>query len=436
MDQRDRSGRIPGFFLDFVRSEVSGSVVLLACTAFALALANSPWRSWYDDLAHTPLGVSWGSAAFTLSLQHWVNDLLMVLFFFVVGLEIKREVLVGELSSVEKATLPVAAALGGMVVPAALYTLLNAGGPGAPGWGVPMATDIAFALGILAMLGRRAPLGLKVFLTALAIADDLGAVLVIALFYTEQIAVVALLVAAALLGLLLLAARAGVRRPEVYVALGLGVWAAVLASGVHATVAGVLVALTVPVRARRDPAEFRATSAAALAELERGDLTRESMLGDDRQLACLEALHDAAGDMVPPGLALEHRLQPVQAWLVLPLFAFFNAGVNLAGGSTAPATVPLGIMLGLVVGKPLGIGLFSWLAVRSRRGRLPDGVSWIQLWGAGALAGVGFTMSLFISELAFADADLVAGAKLGILGASLTAGIVGWSLIRLAGRRA
>jgi NhaA family Na+:H+ antiporter len=431
MSHRADSTRIPGFFQQFVHSEVSGSIVLLVCTAAAMLWANSPWAQHYFDLAHTYIGVSWGDAYFKLSLQHWVNDLLMVLFFFVVGLEIKREILVGELASAEKAALPVAAALGGMVVPALLYAVLNIGGAGAAGWGIPMATDIAFALGILAMLGKRAPLGLKVFLTALAIADDLGAVMVIAVFYTEQIKVVALIIAAVLLGALMLMGRANVKQPALYLVLGFGVWAAVLASGVHATVAGVLVALTIPVRARRDPEHFWAVTDEAVGNLRGANLTRESMIEDGRQLSCLEALHDAAGDMVPPGLALEHRLHPVQAFLVLPLFAFFNAGVALGGGGAYPAAVPLGIVLGLVLGKPIGIGLFSWLAVRSGRASLPEGVTWSQIMGAGLLAGVGFTMSLFISELAFGDPALVAGAKIGILGASVIAGVGGWLLIRL-----
>ena len=429
-----RQRRVPDFFLQFVRSEVSGSIVLLACTALALAWANSPWQRQYFDLAHTYIGVSWGEAAFKMSLQHWVNDLLMVLFFFVVGLEIKREIVVGELSSGEKAALPVAAAVGGMVVPAGIYAALNWGGPGISGWGVPMATDIAFALGILAMLGKRVPLGLKVFLTALAIADDLGAVMVIAIFYTAQIKLLALAIAAVLLGLLLVAARANVKSQVVYILLGLGVWAAVLASGVHATIAGILVALTIPVRAQREPAAFWAVSEEATNYLRQSELTRESMIEDEHQLECFEAIHEAAGDMVPPGLALEHALHPVQAFFVLPLFAFFNAGVNLLGEASMPAAIPWGIALGLVLGKPLGIGLFSWITVRMGWGRLPAGVSWAMILGAGLLAGVGFTMSLFISELAFSDPDLVAGAKIGILGASLAAGVTGWLMLRLATR--
>lgn len=434
--RRDVGGPQPGFFLQFVRSEVGGSVVLLAATAVTLVWANTPAAPTYFAFVKTYVAVAWGDAGFKMSLQHWVNDLLMALFFFVVGLEIKREVLVGELASVRRAALPVAAALGGALVPAAIYAAINAGGPGAKGWGIPMATDIAFALGILALLGSRVPVGLKVFLTALAIADDLAAVLVIAIFYTATIKVVALAAAAGLLAAIVIAGRCGVRSPLVFVVLGLGVWVAVLASGVHATIAGVLTALLVPVRARRDPAAFWRASDEALACLDRDGLTRESMLRDDRQLASLEALHDAAGSMVPPGLALEHRLHPVLAYAVLPLFAFVNAGVSLGGGpAAAPAAITTGVALGLVFGKPLGIMLAGWLVVRAGLGELPAGVHWGHILGVGLLAGVGFTMALFVGDLAFTDPEAKDRAKQGILLASSVAAVSGYLCLLLVTRR-
>lgn len=434
--RRPADGVSRSTFQRFFRSEVSGSVVLLACTLVALAWANSPWSVSYFDLSHQYIGVSWGDAAFELSLQHWINDGLMVVFFFVVGLEIKRELVAGQLSSVRKAFLPVAAAIGGMVVPASLYAILNAGGPGAPGWGIPMATDIAFALGILALFGARAPIGLKVFLTALAIADDIGAVLVIALFYTETISVPALLVAGGFLALLVVANRVHLRRPGIYILLAIGCWAAVFASGVHATVAGILVAMVVPVRARIDPSEFfeRATGGVSrLQELE-GALTRHSMLERSDQLEILDDLHEATGAMRPSGITLEHLLHPVQAFFILPLFALFNAGVRLEAGSIAalPAPITLGILLGLFVGKQIGIPLFSWLAIKSGRASLPEGVTWPMVWGASCLAGVGFTMSLFISDLAFRDPALIAEAKIGILAASLLSGLVGYLVLHKA----
>lgn len=375
----------------FVHSEVSSSGMLLACTAAALVLANSPWADSYRALASTRLGPWWGDRTFTLSVQAWINDLLMAVFFFVVGLEIKRELVVGQLSSRRKATLPVVAALGGMVVPALLYAAINRGGPGARGWGIPMATDIAFALGVLAAFGRRVPAGLKVFLTALAITDDLGAVLVIALFYTSQLHWVALLVAGALLALVGAVSRAGVRRPFVYAALALGVWAVVFASGVHATVAGVLVAMMVPVRSRRDGA-------------------------------------------VPAGLALEEKLHAPVAFVILPLFAFFNAGVVIDGAiaDTLAHPVGLGVLIGLVIGKQIGIVLFSWMAVKAGQATLPDGLGWMDIYRAACVAGIGFTMSLFVTELAFGGMpDHVMDAKIGILAASLAAALWGAAAIRL-----
>lgn len=418
-------------FQRFFHWEAAGSMVLLAATVVALFWANSPWAESYERLTHTYLGISWGGHTFKLSLQHWVNDALMVVFFFVVGLEIKREMVLGHLSSIRKSVLPVAAALGGMIVPAALYLILNAGGEGARGWGVPMATDIAFALGIMALFGSRAPIGLKVFLTALAIADDLGAVLVIAVFYTEKVRLGALAVAGVFLFLLFLAANARVRRVGVYAFLVLGVWIAIFASGVHATVAGILVALMIPVRARIDPEKFFSSAEEALSKLKRSDLTRDSMVDDEEQMMAIKELHDAATDMAPPGPLLEHYLHLSQAFLILPLFALFNAGVNLGEGiwETLSNPISIGIVLGLVVGKQLGVSLFSWLAIRSGYAELPEGVNWGQIWGVSCLAGVGFTMSLFVSELAFKDAELVSEAKVGILVASLIAGVWGYLVL-------
>jgi NhaA family Na+:H+ antiporter len=436
-NQSLKSNGVPGAFLRFVHSEVTGSVLLLVCTIGALAWANSPWAEAYFDLAHTKISISWGGSALALSLQHWINDGLMALFFFVVGLEIKREVVVGQLSSLRRAILPVTAALGGMIIPALFYFVLNNGGPGARGWGIPMATDIAFALGVLAVFGTRAPVGLKVFLTALAIADDLGAVMVIALFYTEKIRWGALLVAGICLVLLFAANRLRIRRTGCYIILGLGVWGAVLASGVHATVAGILVAMLVPMRASIEPGRFLATAGERLKTLAGMSLSRESMITDKEQLDHISELHLAAGDMRPPGLTLEHHLHPVLVWVILPLFALFNAGITFDGGAlgTLARPVSLGIILGLVLGKPLGIVLFSWLAVLSGRAGLPEGVTWGQIVGAGLLAGIGFTMSLFISDLAFPGDRLVDEAKMGILAASLVAGAAGYIVLRFSLRR-
>jgi NhaA family Na+:H+ antiporter len=415
----------------FFHSEVSGSIALISCTIVALAWANSPWSQSYFDIAHVEIGFSWGGASLMLSLQHWINDALMAIFFFVVGLEVKREISIGQLSTLRKAALPVSAAVGGMLIPAAIYVAINAGGQAVHGWGIPMATDIAFALGILALFGSRAPIGLKVFLTALAIADDIGAVLVIAIFYTANLKLGALAVAGVFM-LLIAGARAiGIRRSGIYLALAVGVWLSVLVSGIHATVAGILVAMLVPIRSAIDPERFMERAKDRLVELESANLTHDSMVDDRAQLHALDDLHSATGDMIPAGLALEHSLHPLQAFLILPLFALFNAGVALGGDSLSQTTDPvgIGIVLGLVLGKQLGVTGFSWVAIKSGWADLPDGVGWPHIWGVSCLAGVGFTMSLFITELAFDDPSHIGKAKLGILAASLIAGILGYWIL-------
>ena len=374
-------------FARFFHAEAAGSIVLLAATVVALAWANSPWAGSYFSMTHVPISLGAGTFSFTLSLQHWINDLMMAVFFFVVGLEIKRELVTGELSSVQKATLPVMAALGGVLVPASIYLTANAGGPGVSGWGVPMATDIAFAIGMLAAFGARTPVGLKVFLTALAIADDLFAVIVIAVFYTETIRLGALALAGALLLLPAAAARAGVRRPDVYALMSLAVWVAVTASKLHPTITGVLLAMTIPVRTTRDASASRSNEERAM------------------------------------GPALEDYLHPVVAFVILPLFALFNAGVALEADAARNLLQPvgLGIVLGLVLGKQAGIMLFGWLAVKSGWAALPAGVTWTQIYGSACLAGVGFTMSLFVTDLAFRDDRLASTAKVAIIAASVIA---------------
>jgi NhaA family Na+:H+ antiporter len=421
-----------GVFARFVHSQAFGSALLLAATVAALILANSRWSEIYFGYLLTKVGFAWGSATFALSVHDWINDLLMVVFFFVVGLEIKRELIAGQLSTFKKAVVPVAAALGGMIAPALLYAWFNPAGDAAAGWGIPMATDIAFALGVLALFGARVPVGLKVFLTALAIADDLGAVLVIAIFYTRQISWWGLGIAAAFLAAIALANRLRVRQPVVYVALALGVWAGVLASGVHATIAGVLVALLVPVRSRISPREFLDLTDDRLTRLRAADLTTASIIEDRWQLDAISDLRRVASDMRPPGLALEETLHPFVAFAILPLFAFFNAGVAVSGNILDALRHPvgLGVVLGLVVGKQVGVTLFTWLAVTLARAERPEGVSWSQIYGSACLAGIGFTMSMFVDQLAFTDPANVDRAKVGILIASVVA--AGWGGVVLA----
>jgi NhaA family Na+:H+ antiporter len=422
-----------GVFARFVHSEVTGSVILLACALLALLCANSPWREGYEHLLHTRIGLTWGARTFALSAHEWTNDGLMVLFFFVVGLEIKREVVVGHLSAARLAILPASAALGGMLVPAAIYAGFNVTGPGTRGWGIPMATDIAFALGVLALLGPRVPVALKVFLTALAIADDLGAVLVIALFYTESIRWPALAMAGVFLVLFFIVLRARLRRPGLLFLPVLGVWLAVFASGLHATVAGILAALMVPMKSPIEPQPFVEIARAHLSDLEQGGVTRRSMLLEADQLDTVFELQEAVADLQPPGLTLERFLHPVQAYVVLPLFAFFNAGIAIDGRvlDVVTGSISVGVILGLAVGKPLGITLSSWLAVRSGLASLPPGLGWPALGALSWLAGIGFTMSLFVSELAFKPGPALGQAKIGILAASLLAAVMGYVLLRL-----
>lgn len=440
--------RVLAPFRRFTRTASASGIVLLAATAIALGWANSPWAYSYHDLWGLSIAGTLGAASFRTTLHHVINDGMMAVFFFVVGLEIKREILAGELASVKTAALPMIAALGGMVVPAAIYGIINAGGPGSPGWGVPMATDIAFALGVLALLGDRVPTALKVFLAALAIVDDIGAVLVIAVFYSSGVAWGPLAAAAGLLGLAVAFNRAGARRPWTYGAIGLALWGTVLLSGIHATVAGVLLAFAIPVRTRLNEREFLAKAQRALDAFDHAaSVTAEdpnttvlSNVGHHTSLDELERLCEKAQ---PPLIRLEHALHGTVAFGIMPLFALANAGVTLdaaALGSAIGHPVTLGAMLGLVLGKPLGIAGFSWVAVRLGLAALPRGSTWMALTAVGVLGGIGFTMALFVAGLAFPAGTphgaLLDAAKLGILGASALAGVVGSLVLRWALRPA
>ena len=421
-------------FVEFLHTEVAGAVVLLTATIVALVIVNSPLNPAYEALWQVEAGFFVGGLEFAQSLLHWVDDALMALFFFVVGLEIKREFLVGELSERRKAALPVLAAVGGMVVPAALYWAINAGGPGVNGWGVPVATDIAFALGVMALLGSRVPTGLKVFLTALAIADDIGAILVIGVFYSTDISLSLLVVAAVLLVVLWGFGRFGIDSPWPYAAVGVLVWAAVLGSGVHATIAGVLVAFMIPASAKIEPLEFTQRAKSWIEGIEESFVEGRHVLEDNSQQVACVAIRKDARLSVPPLQRMEFALHPFVTFAVLPLFALGNAGVRVVGSDavgTMTSPIALGILLGLVVGKPLGIVAMSWLAVRSGLAQLPEGVRWAHIAGAGILGGVGFTMSLFVANLAFTEPSQVMTAKLAILIASLVAGVVGYIVLRV-----
>ncbi len=410
---------------EFVNTEASGGIFLLLATAVALIWANSPWDYRYFDLIHAHLSADLGLFSIDDSLGHLVNDGLMTVFFFVVGLEIKRELLHGELASKRKAALPVAAAIGGMVVPALIYVAWNAGGEGAKGWGVPMATDIAFAMGVLALLGRRAPFSLKVFLLALAIVDDLGAILVIALFYTDSVSLEAIFWAVVVIGAILAAGRAGVRSTDVYVVLGIFFWLAVYKSGIHATLAGVVLAMLTPAKPQFT---LRAFEGSALDLLVSYRHARDA--GDHEQSQqVLAEFEELSRGTESPLDRLEHALHPWVSYLIVPVFALVNAGVAISGGlisDSLSSPVSIGVASGLALGKPIGIVLACYLAVKFGLAELPANTDYGHMLGIGLVAGIGFTVSLFITNLAFDSATLVDEAKLGILAASTLAGAVGF----------
>ncbi|MDT8435389.1 MAG: Na+/H+ antiporter NhaA [Gemmatimonadota bacterium] len=432
--------RISRALTEFLHAETSGGIVMLAATALALLIANSAGGDAYRAFWKTYAGLTVGDWTLKLSLGHWINDGLMAVFFFLVGLEIKRELLFGELASPRKAALPVVAALGGAVVPAGVFVLLNAGGPYLRGWGVPMATDIAFAVTILALLGSRAPLWLKSFVTALAIADDILAVLVIALFYSASIDTAALAWSGAVLAGLFLLNRGGVRHPAPYVLLTVLLWFFVLRSGVHATIAGVAAAAFIPASLPRRRADARSQ------DLSRSMRNLDGVLASlppdhelweevDAREAVLEEIVDDAAASSALLYRLEHAIHPWSAFVVLPVFAFANAGVEIpfAGlGEALTHPLALGIAAGLFVGKQVGITLFAWLATRLRLGELPGEARWTQIWGGGLLAGIGFTMSIFIASLAFTDSATLDRAKIGIIAGSLLSALAGIAVLRAA----
>lgn len=382
-------------FAAFLRLQASSGILLMLCAVAALVWANSSWSASYTKILEAKFTIGYGAWVLSKPLLLWINDGLMAVFFLLVGLEIKRELVTGELNSFRRAALPAAAALGGMVVPALIYFAFNKGLPSSPGWGIPMATDIAFSLGVLAVLGKRAPLSLKIFLTALAIVDDLGAVVVIAIFYTDTIHWTLLGASLGAWALALLFGRAGGRHPAMFILLGLIMWVCMLKSGVHATIAGVLLAFAIP--GKTLPTE--------------GDPATERW---------------------------EHALHPWVAFLIMPVFALANAGVIVGGNlwQSLASAEALGIILGLTAGKPIGITLFSWLAVKTGLAALPGGLTWGKLVGVGCLGGIGFTMSLFVSELAFSNVpEYLNTAKAGILTASLISGVVGYFYIFIASKR-
>jgi NhaA family Na+:H+ antiporter len=408
----------------FLHIEAAGGIVLLAAAAIALLWANSPWGDSYDRLWHTHISIRIGDWTFDESLHFWVNELLMTVFFLVVGLEVKREIVEGALSDIRSATLPIAGAIGGMLVPAAIYLAVNPSGPSHEGWGVPMATDIAFAIGVLSLLGRRVPATLRVLILAIAIIDDIGAILVIAIFYASGFAAEGLLIAAVGLGLLFLLLKMGVRPGLIFAIPILIIWVGMLRLGIHPTIAGVIAGLSAPVRPWYGKEGFLSKARSVLDEFQ----SRIGQEHDDHELMKpLNELELARREALSPSLRAEIALHPWVAYVIMPLFALANAGVHLQGMDLqGPGSMTIfgGIVLGLVVGKPLGIMLCSALVIRLRICALPDGVNWRGVFVAGAGAGIGFTMAIFIAELAFTDAEMLSVAKLAILIATVLAAMI------------
>jgi NhaA family Na+:H+ antiporter len=414
---------------DFLSTSTASAFLLLIAAVVALVWANSPFGESYDSLWHTEIGLGVGSWSIELDLQHWVNDALMALFFLVVGLEIKREVLQGELRDPKAAALPAIAAIGGMAVPALLYVALNAGGAGASGWGIPMATDIAFALGVLTLAARHAPAAIKPFVLTLAIVDDIGAILVIALFYSGGVSTTPLLVAAGVIATIVVLQRIGVRANTAYVVLAIALWLATFEAGIHPTIAGVVMGLLTPMYPFQPPA------AVSREAIRTADETDDDPNEPDAGAHLWLRLATLSKEAVSPLVRIEHALLPWTSFVIVPIFALANAGVDLSAeslGDALTSRVTLGVIVGLVVGKTVGIWAASLLAVRVGVARLPAGVDLRHVLGAGAVAGIGFTVALFITELAFDDAALRDEAKIGILIASVLAGLLGWFLLRLA----
>lgn len=405
----------------------------MLCTVFALAWANSPWSAVYDSVWLTKVSIGIGEWALSKPVILWINDGLMAIFFFLVGLEIKRELLVGGLSTQSKVIMPVAAAIGGMTIPALLFVSFNVGHESADGWGIPMATDIAFALGVMSLLGKRVPIELKIFLTAVAIVDDIGAILIIAIFYTSSLNLLALGFGLLVLGLMVfLNLRWSIRSSIPYLALGIVVWFSFLNSGIHATIAGVLAAFTIPARVRMDCIECIENMWHATDALEAAFNREETVLTNKNQQRALYTIQHHLADATTPLQNIEHALHPWVAFGIMPLFALANAGVSLKTDFLLNLVSPLGlgIIVGLAVGKQVGVTGACWIMDKLGLGELPNKTTILHVWGASCLSGIGFTMSIFVTNLAFDDPVLIDNAKISILFVSLTSGILGYAVLK------
>lgn len=426
--------RIATPFEHFIHAQTTTGLVLMVMTLLALMLANSPLAESYAHFFHISIDFNVGSWALSHSLHHWINDGLMAIFFFIIGLEIKREITAGELANIKVAILPILAAIGGMVFPALIYISINYGTPGAGGWGIPMATDIAFAISALVLLGKRVPTALVTFLVALAIVDDLGAVLVIALFYTDTINLMPLGLAAVMFFIMFSFNRFGIHMILPYFIVGLFMWFFMLESGVHATIAGVIAALTIPSKPKRAPVSFADETRGLIDEYSNYPVATDHVM-HEKQKAILLNIKDKIDSVGTPAARLEHTLHLPVALIVIPLFALANAGISIDFGSigdTIVQPVSLGIIAGLVFGKVIGIFGVSWLAIKLKIAKLPQNSTMSQIFGVAFLGGIGFTMSIFVADLAFVgNPELIFQAKVGILSASLFAGLFGYFWLRL-----
>lgn len=427
-------------FQRFIQQERSGGLLLGISVVIALILANSALSPYYHHFLEQTFGLEWnGKSYFNFTIHHWINDGLMSVFFFVVGLELKREIIVGELSNPRKAMLPIVAAIGGMVVPAFIFLILNPSGEVHKGWGIPMATDIAFALGVLFLLGKKVPLSLKVFLTALAVVDDLGAVLVIAFFYTSNIETTYLFLGLLILGVMYLGNKAGIRSLFFYALLGiLGVWICFVISGVHATIAAVLAAFVIPADVKITETIFVSKINDYLNQFKNIDPQNSSNTLTNDQIHILETINNTVIDAMPPSQRLEHALHPVVTFLIIPIFALANAGVNLVNinfQTLFENNIALGVFCGLLLGKVIGVVGLTAAFVKLRIAQLPDGMNFRNLLGVGFLASIGFTMSLFITALAYSDAEYQTQSKIGIFAASLIGGIIGYNILNLRSKK-
>jgi len=425
-------------FEHFIHAQTTTGMILMFMTVLALILANTPLTESYAHFFHTKVDLNIGSWQLSHTIHHWINDGLMAIFFFIIGLEIKREILVGELSNIKVAILPILAAIGGMIFPALIYFSINSGGAGATGWGIPMATDIAFAISALVLLGKRVPTALVTFLVALAIVDDLGAVLVIAIFYTEQINFLPLGLAGVTFLILVSFNRFGIHMILPYFIVGLFMWFFMLESGVHATIAGVIAAMAIPSKPKRAPLDFTQDTKNLLDEYDNYPIATDHMM-HERQKAILINIQDRINAIGTPAARLEHDLHLPVALIVIPLFALANAGITIdfnSIGTTIMEPVSLGIIAGLILGKVLGIFGVAWLAIKLKIATLPQGSSISQIFGVAFLGGIGFTMSIFVADLAFLNSpELIFQAKVGILAASLFAGLFGFFWLKYVAKR-